>query len=741
MSVLRWPGAMPETNKGRLPEGEKAYNNGKMRVVDPLGDCEQTIHINLFFDGTNNNDDPNNKWRDSNHGTHTNVARLFRASKHRPENGVFSYYIVGVGTPFPEIGEETYSSAGKALAAGFSKRCVWGYTRVLNALHAAMAPESESRIIEDRDAAKICSTLDANLYSFKLAEREKHLGSFHEAMVRSCQRNRLIKKAYINVFGFSRGAAGARVFVSRLIKRWAKNGKLIDRIPYEVNFMGLFDTVASVGPPDSTRAAVDSDKFDGHFGWSGGGALNIPPQVRRCVHFFSIHEQRMSFPLDSIRQGKRYPADFVRLLEVAYPGVHSDVGGSYAPGDQGKSTKGEGHRLGKIPLHDMYIEALKAGVPLALDADGVEDRMREIVMQDFSIDPAVAKAFNDWRAKLPAMDSLEQALEFGLRQNLQWRALRARYHTGHYLTNQPFYRFCADKREDRKTPHALRTEADRRRKTDPEIERLKKENAGLDSKMKLLKARASSRRAIPQIMADMKELGDIKARIAANEAAILAREVAILAEVAGKKPEDCRPGEGADELVTNDRTDLLEAAEEFQLLLGFLHPDQQASLNVKTQSVERWFSFEDFRKGGIGPGGAIVGTWEKSGMHLCVPRADRPMTDSASVALVAPDAMVSTAALRKYYAVDDVLVEPAREMVAYLRATTAAKAVDEFALRERAAVEMFDNYIHDSRAWFRVPHFHEYAPGGYGWARTVFVGDDEKIRHLCMTGGAQRRAA
>ncbi len=200
-------------------------------------------------------------------------------------------------------------------------------------------------------------------------------------------------------------------------------------------------------------------------------------------------------------------------------------------------------------------------------------------------------------------------------------------------------------------------------------------------------------------------------------------------------------GEGADELATNDRTDLLEAAEEFQLLLGFLHPERQAELNVSTQTVRRAFALKDFFTGGFGLGGVIVALYKNSGDHLCVPRANRPSKASAYVALVKPDVLVSTAALQKYYAVDDVLVEPAREMVAYLKTTTSAKAVDEFAQREKAAIDLFDNYIHDSRAWFRVPHFHEYAPGGYGWARTFFVGGDEKVRHLGMAGGSQRRAA
>ena len=100
--------------------------------------------------------------------------------------------------------------------------------------------------------------------------------------------------------------------------------------------------------------------------------------------------------------------------------------------------------------------------------------------------------------------------------------------------------------------------------------------------------------------------------------------------------------------------------------------------------------------------------------------------------MVDGDVLTKSAAIRDYAPMDDVLVEPAPEMIPYLKSTTSAKAVDDFALREKAAIELFDNYIHDSRAWFRVPHFHEYAPGGYGWARTFFVGDNKAVRHLGM---------
>lgn len=45
MKVLRWPTKMPNT--GLLPDGESAYQHGKDKVTDPLGACEQTIHVSL----------------------------------------------------------------------------------------------------------------------------------------------------------------------------------------------------------------------------------------------------------------------------------------------------------------------------------------------------------------------------------------------------------------------------------------------------------------------------------------------------------------------------------------------------------------------------------------------------------------------------------------------------------------------------------------------------------------------
>src|ERR1700739_4507831 len=60
--------------------------------------CETIIHVGMFFDGTNNNVE-----RDLPINAHSNIARLWAAYPDYPNIGVFSQYIPGVGTKFPEI--------------------------------------------------------------------------------------------------------------------------------------------------------------------------------------------------------------------------------------------------------------------------------------------------------------------------------------------------------------------------------------------------------------------------------------------------------------------------------------------------------------------------------------------------------------------------------------------------------------------------------------------------------------
>ncbi|WP_196304771.1 phospholipase effector Tle1 domain-containing protein, partial [Pseudomonas fluorescens] len=100
---------------------QTAEENAFRRTTNARGQrrhsaCCYSLHISLFFDGTNNNEDNDTKKEHP-----SNIAKLFHASLQGPkatQNGYYSYYMPGVGTPFPEIGELDYSEDGLKFATG-----------------------------------------------------------------------------------------------------------------------------------------------------------------------------------------------------------------------------------------------------------------------------------------------------------------------------------------------------------------------------------------------------------------------------------------------------------------------------------------------------------------------------------------------------------------------------------------------------------------------------------------------
>ena len=153
---LKWPDQMSAGGRLSKEESDYAWMSGICLVVDPKMSCPQTLNVTLFFDGTNNNDDVSNPRRDSKHHTHTNVARLFNVALDDPGQGQFKSYIAGVGTPFKDVGETVYTSMGKAMAKGFSARCVLGYIRLLNAVFSAISEDRGAILIGSDDAKILC---------------------------------------------------------------------------------------------------------------------------------------------------------------------------------------------------------------------------------------------------------------------------------------------------------------------------------------------------------------------------------------------------------------------------------------------------------------------------------------------------------------------------------------------------------------------------------------------------------
>ena len=117
----------------------------------------------------------------------------------------------------------------------------------------------------------------------------------------------------INVFGFSRGSAAARLFVYRVNSEKSESfGEEWTPVKVRINFVGLFDTVSSEG------AKYSNDVKDLHLSIGAGHAHHV-------LHLIALDEYRERFSVTTVGKSDDAP----KVLQLGIPGAHSDVGGSY----------------------------------------------------------------------------------------------------------------------------------------------------------------------------------------------------------------------------------------------------------------------------------------------------------------------------------------------------------------------------------------------------------------------------
>lgn len=413
------------------------------RVMLP---CCKSLHISLFFDGTGNN--LNNDLYESTPPHPTNIARLFRATigdghaggtGHRDSTSqrltdaagtgygqYFKYYMPGVGTPFAEVGDLDYTMLGLAGAWYGEERINWGLLMIIDALRRALGQprlDDASLLAAVKAMGTVPGMEWATGQTNRRVEFRKQLKAIekplHFALSQPQPGISKLLGIKLFVYGFSRGAAAARAFVSWLneLMRYTPALKLDDlELPVSVEYLGLLDTVASVGFADIVPVA------NGHMSWADGNQeLPGGGLVKRCLHLVASHEQRLCFPLESIRRESGvYP---VNSVEVIYPGVHSDQGGGYPPGDQGKagnkdSIEGDGLLLSQIALNDLYGDAFAFGAPFKVPKntlpielrDELWRAMEDDLAQQFDVSTSLVTRFNAWRQLTLRLPSVNQPL-------------------------------------------------------------------------------------------------------------------------------------------------------------------------------------------------------------------------------------------------------------------------------------------------------------------------------------------
>ncbi|AMR80603.1 T6SS phospholipase effector Tle1-like catalytic domain-containing protein [Cupriavidus nantongensis] len=447
MTVVQFAPRCPAKPFDLSPKERYRQSTGLNVCLNRPLPCEEELHFGFFFDGTRNNAD-----NDRPRNAQSNVARLVDLFEVEPRQNElkryrFATYAAGVGTPFyrevGDVGIGIQAVAGAAAGWGGEARINWALLQIHNHLlfHYHNQPLTDRQ--EDRNLVRAMSA-DLNAPEIQIPflgsssdiERElkrkyRAKGEFDRKLrsgvgplasltavartnwreVNTKGRRRvlnerkaelarvlgnlprdrkpIIKRIRLHVFGFSRGAAQARVFCNWLRDACDANGDKLSLcgIPVQVDFLGLFDTVASAGIAQSMMETMAS----GHGAWAQKRWLRIPGPdlVKRCVHLVSSHEVRGSFPLDSAQGGN--------VEEFVYPGVHSDLGGGYEPGEQGRGCRANGTpddsaKLSQIPLAHMYREAVIAGVPL-MSPSSVPSELQD----QFKVDPDLIASFNAYR--------------------------------------------------------------------------------------------------------------------------------------------------------------------------------------------------------------------------------------------------------------------------------------------------------------------------------------------------------
>jgi hypothetical protein len=434
----------------------------------PGDSCITNLFFGFLFDGTKNN------YVQAEIGlNHSNVARLYDCYpglsvpgvlpaktdwQYKPSNYThfFKTYIPGVASPFKEVndsGKDSEQTLGAAMGFRGEARIIWALIQAINNVHRyfhkaplVSSPEAAklARLLEltaaSRRAMQPDTIFDSNSDAARALKKtriefDKLLRRLHAAVAPHWPDKKtgrpekidpgIVKTIHVSIFGFSRGATQARAFANWLMELCRLDARLAGRgdemtlggFKLEIDFLGLFDTVASVGAGNTFGNSWLGKLFDGHGRWADSeGNLRIPEGVR-CLHLVAAHEIRRSFPLDSIAVGQTVPAN---AEEVVIPGVHSDLGCGYCPCEQGRGVDPSGaDMLARVPLLYMYKAARLAGVPLKLEFAS------DVARRRFKVVPATIAALNAYLAASPTKQGpLSAIMREQAKLHIQWRLAR-----------------------------------------------------------------------------------------------------------------------------------------------------------------------------------------------------------------------------------------------------------------------------------------------------------------------------
>lgn len=171
----------------------------------------------------------------------------------------------------------------------------------------------------------------------------------------------VIELLTIDVFGFSRGAAGARNCIYEVLgtgkkpikQRIQDEGYKLTKV--EVCFAGLYDTVSSHGLSFSNDVSALK--------------LNAVANAKKVVQLAAADEHRKNFSLTDIMSAGKSNG-----LQLFLPGAHSDIGGGYRAPVAGKLSEDE-----KPIFQSLSLQTTEAEKKRLIDSGWYNDNELNIV--------------------------------------------------------------------------------------------------------------------------------------------------------------------------------------------------------------------------------------------------------------------------------------------------------------------------------------------------------------------------
>lgn len=308
-------GASPK-NKESAPEEEKTKKGKRRRVK---------VRFCVFFDGTLNNR-TNVEEREQNTDTY---------QKHKPKPGKAGNSYEGDKTNVAKM--ESYINKEESLGEGWELFTAYIEGPGTEDLKSDSAPGYALGMGDTGVKEKV----------------KKGIQDVLQQLDDELDNNTIIEELVLDVFGFSRGAAGARYFIHKTLSD--KNGLFsspepladkirakgfeIDKKNVRVEFVGLYDTVSSEGFNHNDVSSLKLTAVD-------------RSDVKTVIQLAAADEHRSNFALTTIEsaigEGKGGK-------EIFLPGAHSDIGGGYRNDIEENLVLNESHDRSSLEEDRKYL--------------------------------------------------------------------------------------------------------------------------------------------------------------------------------------------------------------------------------------------------------------------------------------------------------------------------------------------------------------------------------------------------